>query len=70
MKRPTFRVRAFDAIASPREFAKLNRHLANGRTRVPIVASYPLGKAAQAHRRLDREHVPGRLVFAVGTLSS
>src|SRR4029453_13933913 len=45
--RPTFRVRAFDAVANPREFDKLNRRLANGTTRVLIAASYPLGKAAQ-----------------------
>jgi NADPH:quinone reductase len=64
-ERRTFRVRAFDAIANPREFDKLNRHLGNGRIRVPIAASYPLGKAAQAHRRLDREHVLGRMVLQV-----
>jgi len=65
MKRPTFHVRAYDAIANPREFEKLNRHLGNRRIRVPIAASYPLGKAAQAHRRLDREHILGRMVFRV-----
>jgi NADPH:quinone reductase len=64
-ERRTFRVLAFDAIANPREFDWLNRHLGNGRTRVPIAASYPLGKAAQAHRRLDREHVLGRMVLQV-----
>jgi len=32
---------------------------------VPIAATYPLGKAAQAHRRLDREHVLGRMVLQV-----
>ena len=64
-ERRTFRVRAFDAIASPREFDKLNRHLGNGRIRVPIAAIYPLGKAAQAHRRLDREHPLGRMVLQV-----
>jgi NADPH:quinone reductase-like Zn-dependent oxidoreductase len=64
-ERATFRVRAFDAIANPREFDKLNRHLRNGKIRVPIAASYPLGKAAQAHRRLDREHVLGRMVLQV-----
>jgi NADPH2:quinone reductase len=58
-------VHAFDAIANPREFDKLNRQLGNGRIRVPIAASYPLGKAAQAHRRLDREHVLGRMVLQV-----
>jgi len=59
------RVHAFDAVANPREFEKLNRHLGNGNIRVPIPASYPLGKAAQAHRRLDREHVLGRIVLQV-----
>jgi NADPH:quinone reductase len=63
--RRTFRVRAFDAVANPREFDKLNRHLRNGRIRVPIAARYPLGKAAQAHRRLDREHLLGRMVLQV-----
>jgi len=64
-ERRTFRVRAFDAVASPREFDKLNRHLRRGKIRVPVAATYPLGKAAQAHRRLDREHVLGRMVLQV-----
>jgi NADPH:quinone reductase-like Zn-dependent oxidoreductase len=58
-------VRAFDAVANPRELDKLNRHLGHSGIRVPIAASYPLGKAAQAHRRLDREHVLGRMVLRV-----
>jgi NADPH:quinone reductase-like Zn-dependent oxidoreductase len=65
MERRTFRVRAFDAVANPREFDKLSRHLGTGRIRVPIAASYPLGKAAQAHRRLDRGRVLGRMVLQV-----
>jgi len=64
-ERPTFSVRTYDAIANPREFEKLNRHFTRGKTRVPIAASYPLGKAAQAHRRLDRGHILGRLVLEV-----
>jgi len=70
MERRTFRVHSFDAIANPREFEKLNRHLGHGRTRVPIAARYPLGKAAQAHRRLDREHVLGRMVLQVHPVES
>ena len=62
-ERPTFRIVSFDAVASPSEFTRLNRHLAGGRIRVPVAASYPLGKAAQAHRRLDRGHVLGRMVL-------
>jgi NADPH2:quinone reductase len=64
--RRTFRVSSFDAVADPREFAKLNRHLGKTRVRVPIVGTYPLAKAAQAHRRLDRGQVLGRLVLRVG----
>jgi len=64
-ERRMFRVRSFDAIASPREFARLNRLIGNGRIRVPIAASYPLGKAAQAHRRLDRGQVLGRMVLNI-----
>jgi NADPH2:quinone reductase len=70
MERRTFRVHAFDAIANPREFEKLNRHLGNGRIRVPIAARYPLGKAAQAHRRLDRGQVLGRMVLQVHRVGS
>jgi NADPH:quinone reductase-like Zn-dependent oxidoreductase len=55
-------VQAFDMVASPRQFERLNRHLAEGRIRVPIAARYSLGKAAQAHRRLARQHVLGRMV--------
>jgi NADPH:quinone reductase-like Zn-dependent oxidoreductase len=65
MERRTFRAQAYDAIASPREFDKLSRHLGTGRIRVPIAAAYPLGKAAQAHRRLDRERTLGRIVLQV-----
>jgi NADPH:quinone reductase-like Zn-dependent oxidoreductase len=63
--RRTFRVRSYDAVAGKREFAALNRHVGNRRIRVPIPATYPLGKAAQAHRRLEREHLLGRMVLRV-----
>jgi NADPH:quinone reductase len=63
--RRSFRVRSYDAIASPRELAKLNRHIARHGLRVPIAATYPLGQAAQAHRRLDRGQVIGRIVLQV-----
>jgi NADPH:quinone reductase len=64
-ERRTFRIRSYDAVANPRHFDTLNRYLGNGNIRVPIAARYPLGKAAQAHRRLDREHVLGRMVLRV-----
>jgi NADPH:quinone reductase-like Zn-dependent oxidoreductase len=63
--RSTFRLRSYDAAATPREFARLNRHIAGRRFRVPIAAAYPLGKAAQAHRRLEAGHVLGRIVLRI-----
>jgi NADPH:quinone reductase-like Zn-dependent oxidoreductase len=69
-KRGTFRVQAFDMVASPRQFERLNRHLTEGRIRVPITARYSLGKAAQAHRRLARQHVLGRMVLQIRRVGS
>ena len=64
-KRRTLRMQAFDMVASPRQFERLNRQLTNGRIRVPITGRYSLGKAAQAHRRLARQHVMGRMVLQI-----
>ena len=64
--RHTFRVRSFDAVADPQAFAKLNRRLSGRRVRVPIAATYPLARAADAHRRLDRGQVLGRIMLRIG----
>jgi NADPH2:quinone reductase len=64
-ERRMFHVRSYDAVASPRAFASLNRHIAGGKVRVPIAASYSLGKAAQAHRRLDGERLVGRSILQI-----
>jgi NADPH:quinone reductase len=64
--RRTFRVRSFDAVANAEEFAKLNRRLNGSRLRVPIAATYPLARAADAHRRLDRGQVLGRIILRIG----
>jgi NADPH:quinone reductase-like Zn-dependent oxidoreductase len=63
LPRRTLRVDSFDAVADPRAFNKLNRRLSQRRVRVPIAATYPLAKAAQAHRRVDRGQVLGRIVL-------
>jgi NADPH:quinone reductase len=59
-----FRIQSYDAEAGPREFAQLGRAVEQARLRVPIAATYPLGKAAEAHRRLQ-EKVIGRLVLRI-----
>jgi zinc-binding alcohol dehydrogenase family protein len=51
--RRTFHTRSFDAVASPREFAKLKRRIEAGKIRVPIAAVYSLARSADAHRHLQ-----------------
>ena len=59
------RVKSFDAEAGPDEFAQLTRAVNSAKLKVPIDRQYPLARAAAAHRRIEKEHVVGRLVFAV-----
>jgi NADPH:quinone reductase-like Zn-dependent oxidoreductase len=63
--RKNLRVKGYDAVAQPKAFARLGRALVKKRVRVPIAATYSLGKAAQAHRRLDRDHVIGRMALRI-----
>jgi NADPH2:quinone reductase len=70
-ERRTFRLESFDAIANPREFAKLNRRFLRGsHLRVPIAAVYPLASAARAHRRLEGGGILGRIVLRIHRLNS
>ena len=64
-KRRTFRLRSYDAVATPQAFARLNRRFTASRVRVPIAATYALPKAAQAHRRLDQGHLVGRIALRI-----
>ena len=63
--RPRVRLTAYDAVAGPRQFARLERATAEARLRVPIAAVYPLAQAAQAHARLERGHVLGRIALRI-----
>ena len=61
---------AYDAEAGPLQFARLARAVRQARLRVPIAAKYTLRAAAQAHRRLKRGRVLGRIVLRIGAPSS
>jgi NADPH:quinone reductase-like Zn-dependent oxidoreductase len=63
--RRRIRLRAYDAEASPGHFERLGRAAAEAQLRVPIAAAYPLTQAAQAHERLERGHVLGRIVLRI-----
>jgi NADPH2:quinone reductase len=56
---------SYDAEASPRHFARLHRAVEEARLQVPIAAVYPLSQAAEAHERIKRGHVLGRIVLKI-----
>lgn len=64
-RRSGVRMRAYDAQGGASELARLARAAEQVRLKVPIDASYPLARAADAHRRVEHGHVLGRVVLAV-----
>ena len=63
-KRSGVRVKGYDAATGAGEFSQLARAAERARLRVPIAATFPLARAADAHRRLAG-HVLGRVAIAV-----
>ena len=63
-QRRRFRIRAYDAVSGPRQFAQLGRAVMRAKLSVPIAAAYPLAAAAAAHRR-QRRQVIGRIVLRI-----
>jgi NADPH:quinone reductase-like Zn-dependent oxidoreductase len=57
-------MKGYDAATGADEFSQLGRAAERARLRVPIAATFPLARAADAHRRLD-DHVLGRVAIAV-----
>jgi NADPH:quinone reductase-like Zn-dependent oxidoreductase len=64
-KRHGITVEGYDATPGVREFERLGRAIAEARLKVPIAASYPLARAALAHKRLAKGHVLGKIVLRV-----
>ena len=62
---PKIRIVAFDAEASPKHSARLERAVEEARLQVPIAAVYPLAQAAKAHERLEKGRVLGRIVLQI-----
>jgi NADPH2:quinone reductase len=59
------RVLHYDAVANPRKFAELERVIEESRVRVPIEQTYSLADAAEAHARVERGHVLGRVALRI-----
>jgi NADPH:quinone reductase-like Zn-dependent oxidoreductase len=56
---------SYDAVAGVREFERLNRAIQKANLQVPIAAEFPLEQAAEAHRRIERGHVLGKVILRV-----
>lgn len=57
--------RAFNGVPTPQTFARLTATIDVAPIDVPIAATYSLDDAAEAHRRLERGHVLGKIVLVV-----
>ncbi len=56
---------AFDGVPNPAAFARLNAVVDESPFDVPIAGTYSLDDASEAHRRLERGHVLGKIVLVV-----
>jgi NADPH:quinone reductase-like Zn-dependent oxidoreductase len=56
---------AFNGIPNPATFARLSAIIDEAPFTVPISATYSLDEAAEAHRRLERGHVLGKIVLVI-----
>lgn len=56
---------SYDAKAGVKEFAKLNREIEKAPLAIPIAKEFPLERAADAHRRVEKGHLLGRVVLRV-----
>jgi NADPH2:quinone reductase len=66
--RRSMKIKTYDGVASPAEFAALTRLIDRAKIRVPIAGVYPLASANRAHQRLAKGHIDGRLVLRVHRL--
>lgn len=63
--RKGLRMKGYDAKEGAGELAKLTRAIEASKLKVPIAARYPLARAADAHRRLAKGHVFGKIVLRI-----
>lgn len=64
-KRRGIKFTPYDAKIGRKEFARLNRAIEKLPLTVPIAKQFRLEQAAQAHRRIEKGHVLGRVVLRV-----
>jgi NADPH2:quinone reductase len=60
--RPNVKVQSYDGEPNPKQIEKLNRLIESGPFEVHVARTFPLDKAAEAHRELDN-HYLGKLAL-------
>jgi len=64
-RRANPRLVAYDGEYGPREFEALSQAAAESQIRVPIAATYPLDRAAEAQIRVDQGRLLGRVALRI-----
>lgn len=64
-KRRGLKMTSYDAEAGVRQFERLNQAIVKSRLQVPIAAAFDLRQARQAHQRLERGHILGKVVLRI-----
>jgi NADPH:quinone reductase-like Zn-dependent oxidoreductase len=64
-KRKGVKMTAYDAVPSPRSFARLSRAIEETKLRIPIAEVFDLDDVAKAHRRIEKGHVLGKIVLRI-----
>jgi NADPH:quinone reductase-like Zn-dependent oxidoreductase len=62
-ERKNIRIKSYDAEASPEKFRELNRAVVGSKVQVPIAEAFPLERVREAHERIERGHVLGKIVL-------
>jgi NADPH2:quinone reductase len=64
-KRLRVKIISYDAISDVGHFKRFNKAVEEAKLQVAIAASFDVGKAADAHRRLKAGHVLGKIVLRI-----
>jgi NADPH:quinone reductase len=64
-KRRGIKMTAYDGVPGRRQYEQLARAIDEAKLEVPIAKEYSLQKAADAHRRIEKGHVLGKIVLRV-----
>lgn len=63
--RNTARVVAYDGEVGAKELSQLGRAVKEAKLEVPLAGVYPLAQTAQAHKRIEKGHLLGRVVLRI-----